>query len=105
MLQLAERKRCRGTPSLTGGQQRRWRLHAGRAGRLAAAAKKQSAAAGAAVDWSEEVEEELGPAAQATLRMLDWGRLCSQVGGLAAPPCHQHPPLLIHHAPHNPVAP
>ncbi|EFN53577.1 hypothetical protein CHLNCDRAFT_136763 [Chlorella variabilis] len=36
-----------------------------------------------ALGWSEGIEEQLGPAAQATLRMLDWGRLCGQVATFA----------------------
>lgn len=53
----------------------RWRQAAGGSARPVAqiAAKKQSAGA----EWGDG-DEELGPAAQATLRMLDWGRLCSQ---------------------------
>lgn len=38
------------------------------------------------LEWNEGSQEELGPAAQATLSMLDWSRLCGQVSGARAAP-------------------
>ena len=49
-----------------------------RAAALRPAAAKAAETEAAEWDW-EAQQEELGPAFKATLAMLDWGRLCSQV--------------------------
>ena len=49
--------------------------------RGASLAAKTQAAPEAETDWASFEEEHLGPAAKATLNLLEWGRLCSQVGG------------------------
>ena len=70
----------------SGGNVPTWRQrHAGASRRrhaAAAAAKKQSSGkAGALPEWELDAEDEdgLGPASRATLSMLDWKSLCSQV--------------------------
>ncbi|KAI7845433.1 hypothetical protein COHA_000985 [Chlorella ohadii] len=44
---------------------------------------KARAVAEAETDWASFEEDHLGPAAKATLQLLEWGRLCSQVAAFA----------------------
>lgn len=69
---------CRSSPAAAAARQRRGSGR--RPGPPPSMAAKVQGAPEDALGWSEGIEEQLGPAAQATLRMLDWGRLCGQVG-------------------------
>lgn len=62
---------------------RKWRRRGGRRSATAAAAAAAKQKAGAEAEepgWASYEEEHLGPAVRATLNLLEWGRLCSQVG-------------------------